>query len=572
MKFFNYLTKNIYLLKSIFWLITILIGILQAWSNRFNLSSADAVSYLDIGDAYFRGDWNAAINAYWSPFYSWLLGLTISTFNITPYWEFLAVKLVNLCNLIFAIICFEFFLRQLILYHQKGNYHPFAKKTLEIPEWVWTVIGYTLFLWSSLVWIGVNLDAPDMATSALVYLAAGILLQLHIQPVRWSIFIILGIVLGFGYLSKSVMFPLAFVFFIVAMFTGENIRRIFPKVLAAILAFMIIALPFVTAISLAKGRLTFGDTGKLNYVWYVSKNIDVDRFWQGKELDSGIPKHPPQTISNNFLIYEFKTNLKNSSPFWYEPSYWFEGVELKFKLKQQIKVLLKNAHLYYQLFIFPLIICYVILVFVSSHIKTALKDLVRGWSLLAVAMGGLGFYMIGIDLSNSFIATRYIAPFIVVLFAGVFTNVYLLNSQQSKKMLITLTIIALVSTSSNLGYHISKDLKTVLKGTEHTYWNIAQDLNRLGVKPGDKVAVLGHDDKNTYWARLAGVQITTEVFNPEKFWQEKTATQSEVIQAIKKTGVKVIVQQIGWTMPKSVMATGWQRIGNTDCYAYFFKK
>ena len=32
---------------------------------------SDGVSYLDIGDAYFRGDWKAAVNAYWSPVYSW---------------------------------------------------------------------------------------------------------------------------------------------------------------------------------------------------------------------------------------------------------------------------------------------------------------------------------------------------------------------------------------------------------------------------------------------------------------------------------------------------------------------
>jgi hypothetical protein len=31
------------------------------------MNPADGISYLDIGDAYWRGDWHMAINAFWSP-------------------------------------------------------------------------------------------------------------------------------------------------------------------------------------------------------------------------------------------------------------------------------------------------------------------------------------------------------------------------------------------------------------------------------------------------------------------------------------------------------------------------
>src|SRR5438128_10511343 len=57
-----------------FWLLAIALGAVQAWATRFTMNP-DGISYLDIGDAYWRGDWHMAINAYWSALHSWILGL-----------------------------------------------------------------------------------------------------------------------------------------------------------------------------------------------------------------------------------------------------------------------------------------------------------------------------------------------------------------------------------------------------------------------------------------------------------------------------------------------------------------
>lgn len=50
---------NKYSLSAILWLLAILLGVFQGWVNRYNLSTDDAISYLDIGDAYLRGEWNS---------------------------------------------------------------------------------------------------------------------------------------------------------------------------------------------------------------------------------------------------------------------------------------------------------------------------------------------------------------------------------------------------------------------------------------------------------------------------------------------------------------------------------
>jgi hypothetical protein len=69
----------------IFWLIAIGMGAIRTWATRHTMN-ADGISYLDMGDAYLRGDWNMALNALWSPFYSWLLGLAL--FILKPiFWK-----------------------------------------------------------------------------------------------------------------------------------------------------------------------------------------------------------------------------------------------------------------------------------------------------------------------------------------------------------------------------------------------------------------------------------------------------------------------------------------------------
>ncbi len=95
-----------YSLKAFFWTVAILLGVFQAWTNRYRLASDDAIAYLDIGDAYLRGEWKEAINGYWSPLYYWLLGLTISVLNPSPYWEFFVVKIVNFLIYLFALVRF----------------------------------------------------------------------------------------------------------------------------------------------------------------------------------------------------------------------------------------------------------------------------------------------------------------------------------------------------------------------------------------------------------------------------------------------------------------------------------
>jgi hypothetical protein len=50
-------------LRTRLWIVALGLGALQAWARRHTIN-LDDISYLDMGDALWRGNWRMAINAY----------------------------------------------------------------------------------------------------------------------------------------------------------------------------------------------------------------------------------------------------------------------------------------------------------------------------------------------------------------------------------------------------------------------------------------------------------------------------------------------------------------------------
>jgi hypothetical protein len=91
-------------------------------------------------------------------------------------------------------------------------------------------------------------------------------------------------------------------------------------------------------------------------------------------------------------------------------------------------------------------------------------------------------------------------------------------------------------------------------------------LQKVGVRPGDKVAIIG-DAFVAFWARLARVQIVAEMFGWEAdpFWLGDAEAQARVIKAFASSGAKAIVAE---SVPDYASLTGWQRLGSTGHSVY----
>jgi len=168
---------------------------------------------------------------------------------------------------------------------------------------------------ASLFLITVFRVTPDMCVAACVYLASGLLCRLRRgTATRWT-FVLLGAVLGFGYLAKAIMLPLAFVFFAIAMFSLGSIWKAIPRVSISALIFLSVACPFVVALPRSQGRLTFGDAGKWNYVVSID---GVEPYFP----KSSTLRHPVSKIFDAPAANEFAKPIGGTYPLWYDPPCW----------------------------------------------------------------------------------------------------------------------------------------------------------------------------------------------------------------------------------------------------------
>ncbi|MGH7563283.1 MAG: hypothetical protein ACREK5_02540 [Gemmatimonadota bacterium] len=511
---------------------------------RQGFMNPDGISYLDVGEAWLKGDWEAAVSAYWSPLYAWILALALRAAQPSPRWEFPVVHVVNFAIYVFALVCFAFFWRELM------------RRRLEddqtFPSWAWIVLGLALFLWSSVVLVEVRHVSPDMVAAGFVYLAAGSLLRLRDETRDVRVFLLLGLALGLGYLARAAAFPLAFVFLAVCFAVTRKIRG----TLLATAVFLLLAAPLAATLSVRQERPTFGDSGRLNYAWYVN---GVPRFhWRGETTRNGEPQHPTRRLSELPPVYEFGTPINGTYPPWYDPVYWNEGIRLRFDLHGQLEALARTASSYYEWFVRKLggLLAVVLVLYgMSGRRGLGRGGLASWWVLLLPALAALGMYAL------VYVEGRHVAPYIVMLCAGVLAGVRLPESLWSPRLASVTVGVAVAVTFLDLGTYTVKTLDGGPGSDRDPPWEVAGGLREMGVRADDPVAYVGPAVHETFWARLARVRIVAEMYawpTPE-FWANESGRRA-TLRTLAAAGPRVIVAR---EVPPGARPDGWHRIAET---------
>lgn len=556
-------------LELAFWLLAILLGFIHAWADHHYLMNADAMSYLDIAHAYLRKDWSTAINAYWNPLYSWLIALAFLIVRPSPYWEFAVLHVVNFVIYLFALGCFRFLIGEVVHLRRRQQAELDDANLVSLPDWALLALGYSLFIWSSLFLVTVALESPDMLVASFVYLATGILFRMR-RSSSWLYFILLGVVLGFGYLAKSVMLPLSLVFIVASVISVGSWRKALPRVVLTVVCLLLVAGPFVFAISRVKGRLTTGEAGRLNYLWSI--NRVTNPHWQGEEPGSGQPRHPTRKIFDTPPAFEFGQPVGGTYPVWYDPTYWYEGSTSHFDFRQQLRVIVQSVKGYYQLFNewglqYGLLVGLVSLFLIGRRGRLLPKDLIQQWSLILPAVAGMGLYL----LVN--VQGRYVASFVVLLWLALFSAVRLRATPDSQRFIKAVVLVmaacfvlSSVASSSREAVFTIRHLVGGEDPLAHEQWQVAEGLREKGVTANDKAASVG-DTHRAFWAHLLGLKIVAEVRRDkaDTFWQADANSKSEVIAAFARAGVKAIVAE---KPPVGTDLHGWQKIRDTDYYVY----
>ena len=543
-------------------------ALIEAWSQR-RFINEDGISYLDMSDVLIRHNWHLLINPIWSPLYPFLIGVATWLTRPSAQWEVPIVHALNFLIFLGALASFEFLMRQVIRVLRQENGREDGDSRAPLPVWAWQLLGYSLFAWSTfgMIWAP-RMITPDLLVATFVYLDAGLLLSLRASTdgtERSRTCLLLGLTLGLGYLAKAILFPMAFVFLVVAFFMIGEWRKAVLPVAMTFLLFCAVAAPLLIAMSMRVGRPSYSEVGNMNYAWHVNH---FNPYFSSTSGPPSYLKHPMALLHERPDVYGFREPLALTYPPRSDMQYWSAGAGAVVNPRDQVQAIGENLHvLFADVHIEPMWVLIggtLILMLMSPNAPRRFWSILRSWPLFVPGVVAPCLYLL-VSLEP-----RYVAPFLVLVLLGLFPGILLLNPENAAKRAAILTVATaasvMVLTALLVAYHLA--------GFPHEengelFVQVGQSLNRAGVQPGEDVAIIGDSSDGCRWARMARVRIVAQILREDAghFLQVASpGVKTEVYDAFARAGAKAVVAE---QTPPSGGFEDWQRLGQSHYYVHF---
>jgi hypothetical protein len=552
------------LTRLVCWIVCVGFALIEAWTQR-RFINEDGISYLDMSDVLIRHNWQLLVNPIWSPLYPFFIGVVTWLARPAAQWEAPMVHALNFLIFLGALASFEFLLQQVISLLRRENAGEAAESAEPDPVWVWQVVGYSAFAWSTvgMIWAP-RMITPDLCVAMFVYLDAGLLLRLRTSANRSAVCLLLGLTLGLGYLAKAILFPMAFLFMVLAFLVIGQWRKALRPVAVTFLLFCAIAAPLVISMSVRVGRPSYSEAGNMNYVWHVN---GFDPYFSSASGPPAFLKHPMAILHRGPEVYAFREPIAYTYPPRQDMEYWSAGTPARISREKQLRAVGENLKvLFTDVHIIPmwgLIGGGLILSLVSPNPFRRFRNILGSWPLLIPGVvGPLLYLLVSVE-------PRYVAPFLLLVFLGSFPGIFLRSQKDSTRrtVLATLALAASVTVFAGLlvVYHVAGFPR---QDTGDLWVQVGKSLNAVGVQPGENVAIIGDSSDGCRWARMARVRIVAQVLREDvpSFWRLAPSVQSDVYEAFVKAGAKAVVAEK--TTPSGGVAD-WQRLGNTDYFVHF---
>ncbi|SDF10419.1 hypothetical protein [Terriglobus roseus] len=571
-------------IRKVLWIYLLLLVPLAWFSAQYDgyAIDGDAVAYMDLADLIRGHNLHAAVNGYWHPLYPAFLAAAQTIFH-TNRWNELGAY--------YAVNVFIFFLEVgsvLLLVHGlvslRKRLAPAMESLLSFD--LLSLFGLSLLVIATTRELSLDKVRTDSLLQALIFGGVGLLLEALASEgsVAFVYAGLMGLTLGFAYLTKSFAFLLALL--CVATLVAFSVlfcKRRIPVALAqsvvALVLFGVVAGPYIAALSRQHHRFDFGDSGSLNYIWYVSGTEKMHL--QQRMTDSfGSAtvelKHPEQELMRTPGVYSYTQMQHGTYPPWFDPTYWNDHITAKFSLSRLMARDERNVVLIFR-YLFnhpePLILLLVLLL-------TCGRLNWRGryaWPIV-----GLGILIWAIySLVN--VEERYVTAAYLLILIGLF-GVFERRERYERASLIVPSAILLLFALLPLGAMARQAAENrrqlsiigqVPAWRDAQIFGAAEGLQAMGLKPGDSIACIGMTAcvNDFYWARAAGVRIVGEIYAPES---KHLATQldtmpyrQQALDALRSQGAKVIVGAFdpGEMNTNHPATEGWQRLGETRYYA-----
>jgi hypothetical protein len=578
-------------LRRLFPLYCLLIALVTfgyALYDTFQLDG-DAINYMDIGDYIRAGNWPAIVNGYWHPMYPALLSVGHATFRATLATELRAYYFVNygvfLLEML-AICCFTDALVRLRERMSRAVNERAAEPDYLLEKYALRYLALALLVIASQRELSLGKIRPDALLQAFLFFAfAALLANATSQRLRDAA--LMGVALGCAYLTKSFAFVLTFlcVGALVAfrwIWLRHSLARIAASAAVALVCFGVLAGPYIAALSRQHGRLDFGDSGSLNYAWYVggTEKMHLQPYMTDRFGSAEVHlKHSERELMRSPQVLSYAELPYGTQPDWFDTTYWNEGVKPHFNLRGELTRGSRNCVLVVRyLFNHPeALILLAILLALGARASFAWKPTAANAFWLAPIALGVLIWVIYATVNTE---ERYVTVAYLMLILTVFA---MLRAAPTETLRLTasalIVLLGLLATGESLRTVFEDRRQLAVIGLSRGWQspqeeNAAQALTSMGLQPGDAVACVGYEAclGDYYWARLARLRILSEIYDPEAIpayeYLTSMPNRDQAIDAVRTTGAKVLVADFAGAraVPADPDMQQWRQLGESTLY------
>lgn len=489
----------------------------------------DEIHYLNIGEAFLRGDGHQFLNSTWGPLFGVISALWLRVMPSGYPRE--ALKVLNLCVLLLVLWGAVAISNRIVGSKRSGlSFEGFA-----IAEFfTFSVLSVCLAI------LGVYRETPDLMLTAVVLASALCYLRLFDSPsLGYMPALTMGALGAAGYYLKQSYVPVALLFLAVLAWPPAGARIRLSRVTFASAVFAVLISPWVAGLSAEERHLTLGGNSKFNYFVNVESSDPI------AGLFGVLP--PQDRLASDASVVDFGSTYPHSQfPLHFAGADYLTGIPIHFNWKRQLRQSLTNYIITLNLFRHkgPFAVLLVLGVVAGLCLRKPPGFNLWLWGpwlpLMAISAAPFILYPL------VHVEYRYLAPYLFLgaVSAWAFATSQNANIPRAWAVLLCCCLLGGIVWDTAVGVRAEKEEGTVsFACCSNPYEGFRKELHAAGVAEGAKIALVGEPRAEHFYAWLnpGHYRLQAVITDPNRFFAEPAVLRERTERELSERGSQVLL-------------------------------
>lgn len=500
-------------------------GLWNCWQFCY-APDTDEIQYLNIGEAFLRGDGRHFLNSTWGPLFGLVSALWL---RLTPNgYSREALKILNLCVLLLVLLGATAISNRIVRAH---------RNRLSAESFAITVFFTFSVLWICLAIMGVFRETPDLMLTAVLLGSAVCYLRLFDEAnnSKYIPALAVGALGAAGYYLKQSYLPVAILYLAALAWPVARPRIRLLRVAVASAAFLILIGPWIASLSAAEGQLTLGGNSKFNYFVNVEHSDPI------ASVFNVLP--PQDRLSSDPSVVDFGATFPHAQfPLHFDGAYYLKGVPIQFRWSQQVKTSLANYVITLNLFRHKGPFAVALVLGIMAGLCLRKPSLSSPWlPLMAISAAPFILYPL------VHVEYRYLAPYLFLGAISAWAWVTLQNPNVSRTWALLLGCCLaggiLWDTASDLRAAKAEGGAVSFACCENPYAKFRNELHAAGVPDGAKIALVGEPRAEHFysWLNPGDYRLQAVITDPGRFFAEPAALREKTERELSDRGSRLLL-------------------------------